>query len=446
MSRSAQHREVISTRWIAVALVFVAALAGCDQLDGRSHNRVGNRRFRDSRFIDAAAEYEAALKTVKDDRIQYNIGLAYSRIFKPGLHDLVLLAPSGSEVCGLIPGNKPVTRRVCVKNNPEEEDRTYVRCAMGTGDPKDAKKDAKPGDNDGEVCPASATCKELELCAIPNDQLVDLSVEHLANWLESQPSDEEIKERSKEKGEVIAKLEKKIADLDAKIESTVNQETGDVVDKAAHDEAQQDKAAVEEQAKTLREERDEIELKFRIRELITKLYLDSEKFDKAIAYWSDMLKKKPGDLESMGNIAGIYLKSGEWKKSIEWYTKVAETANDEQSKLTAYGFIGNVAWSKLNSKTLGPDEAVQLADLGIGALQKAHDLAPKNVRFLATERSLYGFRSLVHGASWASAIDRASQQDLTDYISVQSGKAKKPPAGGASKDNPKAPAKSGKSG
>ena len=43
----------------------------------------------------------------------------------------------------------------------------------------------------------------------------------------------------------------------------------------------------------------------------------------------------------------------------------------------AYQFIGNVAWSKLNSKTLTAAESVELADRGIGALQKAAELQPE---------------------------------------------------------------------
>ena len=35
---------------------------GCEQLDGRNRNRKGNRLFRETQFIDAAAEYQKALK------------------------------------------------------------------------------------------------------------------------------------------------------------------------------------------------------------------------------------------------------------------------------------------------------------------------------------------------------------------------------------------------
>jgi hypothetical protein len=47
---------------------------------------------------------------------------------------------------------------------------------------------------------------------------------------------------------------------------------------------------------------------------------------------------------------------------------------------------------------------------------------------LGTQASIYNFRALTHGSSWAAAIDRASSQDLKGQIDVVSGKATaKPP-------------------
>ena len=347
---------------------------------------------------------------VPDDKIQYNIGLAYSKIFRPGIDDVVLLAESSSSICTAIPGTTTTKRKVCIKNDPDEEDRSYIKC----GDSKEA------------ICPSSASCIETDFCAIPNDKIVDLSATHLTTWIEKQPPDDELKKQSAEKSKVIDQAEADMHEAELDIDKYVDATTGAVKDKGGWNDATQRRAALEEKVKILREERDEIELKFRIRELMTQMFLDSQKFDRAIAYWDGMLKQKPGDLEAMGNLAGINLKAGDWRKAIDWYLKVAETAPDNQSKLTAYGFIGNVAWSKLNSKTLIPDEAMDLADLGIGALQKASALAPKNLRFLGTQASIYNFRGLQHGASWAAAIDRASSQDLKGLIDVVSGKAKPP--------------------
>jgi tetratricopeptide (TPR) repeat protein len=410
-----------NSRWIlGVLLVAITLATGCDDLDGRGSNRKGNRQYREGKFVDAAASYEAAIKKVKDDKIEYNIGLAYSKIFKAGADDLILLAEKGDSICDLIPGTEPTNREVCIKNDPDEEDRSYVSCKGGK-----------------EICGTSSTCTKADLCAIKNEKLVDLSASHLLIWIEKQPPDEELKKASAELTKQIDAVEAEIKKAEEDIERFVDAATGAVKDKDGWNDTTQRKAAREEKAKILRDERDEVELKFKMRELMTQLWLDSQNFKAALDYWTKRLDAKPTDVDAMGILAGINLKSGDWRKSIEWYGKVAEASDDTLNKIQSYGFIGNVAWSKLNSKTLPPDEALDLADLGIAALQKAAALAPKNLRFLGTQASIYNFRSLTHGGSVAAFIDRASSQDLKGLIDVVSGKA---PAKPAVPVDPKAPA------
>jgi hypothetical protein len=155
-----------------------------------------------------------------------------------------------------------------------------------------------------------------------------------------------------------------------------------------------------------------------------------------------MLDAKPNDPETMGILAGINLKAGDWRKSIEWYNKVADVTNDPSSKVAAYVFIGNVAWSKLNSRSLIGAEAVELADRGIGALQRAAEVQPKNPRVVGLQASIFNFRSTAHGASWAAAIDRASAQDLLKLSRVLADEAKKAqgqPAGAPATPAPATP-------
>ncbi len=400
----------------AIALIgSVVASLGCDDLDGRGHNRKANRLFRETKFVDAASHYERALVKVQDPSIHYNLGLAYSKIFRPGLEDVVLLAVKGDVICASIPDVKYVPRRVCIKNDPAEEDRGYNKC------------------DDKTICPSSATCTEAEFCARENPHIADLATQNLTIWIDKQPPDAEITKTVDALAKELEELEAAKEKLDAAIITAIESK-----DKEAEDEATQRKTALEEKIKTLINEKEESGLKFTMRKLMTQLWIDSQQFDKAIAYWGDMLKAKPNDPESMGNLAGINLKAGDYRKSIEWYVKVAETSTDTTQKVTNYSFIGNVAWSKLNSKTLSPTDAVELADLGIGALQNAAALAPKNPSFLRLQSALYGFRALTHGSAWAAAIDRASMQDLKGLIDVVSGKAK-PPGTPASPPGPTPP-------
>jgi tetratricopeptide (TPR) repeat protein len=148
------------------------------------------------------------------------------------------------------------------------------------------------------------------------------------------------------------------------------------------------------------------------RGLMTQVWIDAEQYPAALAYWNGLLAAKPNDPAIMGSLAGISLKAGDWRKSIEWYNKVAAVSSDVSAKVAALQFIGNVAWSKLNSKSLTTAESIELADLGIGALQRAAALQPDNPKPVGLQASLFNFRGLAHGASWAAGIDRASAQDL----------------------------------
>ena len=591
-------RSSTCARHLLLGVVAVLALVGCEDLDGRGSNRKGNRLFRETRFIDAATLYENALAKVKDDKIEYNLGLAYARIFRAGSDDLVLLAEKTESVCSTIPGATPAKRSVCVKLDAAEEDRAYPACgnvtpdhcqkayanvatlstaskwlatqktniascatgsraavdcmlAMMEWDPKrweecsttpdpvvvpeppatdpkapatappaatpktpataktptaktpatdpkapattpptpttpsppapkpevtpdlcqkayghlaelNAKKtgpdpewlatqqdniascpkgdkavvdclsgmqvwDSKRFDecNRAADCPSSAVCKrDLEMCAIDNKILANLSAQHLTIWIVKQPPDDEIKATVKVLTGELTELEAGRDAAEVEANDARDQTTGKFRDKVAYESAMQRKTAFEEQVKIKKEEIEEARLKFTMRSLMTNLWMDSQQYDKASDFWSLELKARQNDFEAMSMLAGINLKSGNYRKSIEWYLTVADKVPEPQNKITAFSSVGNVAWSKLNSKTLPADEAAELADLGIGALQKASALAPKNLSFLRLQIALYNFRALTHGSSWAAAIDRASSQDLKGLLDVVSGKAK----------------------
>lgn len=174
------------------------------------------------------------------------------------------------------------------------------------------------------------------------------------------------------------------------------------------------------------------------RALMTQTWIDSSQYKKALDYWEELGKAKPNDPEIMGSLAGINLKANDWRKSIEWYLKVAAIATEQSAKVAAYQFIGNVAWSKLNSKTLSREESVELADRGIGALQHASELQPENPKPIGLMASIFNFRGQAQGASWAGALDRATAQDLQHTSRVLNEKAKK--AAGQTPATPAAPA------
>ncbi len=160
------------------------------------------------------------------------------------------------------------------------------------------------------------------------------------------------------------------------------------------------------------------------RSLMTQTWIDSEQYKKAVDYWETIQKGAPNDASIMGALAGINLKAGDWRKSIEWYLKDAAITTDTSAKAAVYQAIGNVAWAKLNSKTLTREDSEELADRGIGALQQASALQPDNNKPVGLMGSLFNFRGQAQGASWASSIDRASAEDLRNTSRVLREKAK----------------------
>src|SRR5262245_49136466 len=87
-----------------LAMLVITALLGsaCQKIEGRNGNRKGNRLFREMQFVDAAAEYEKALKLLGDSTtdpkatakypvIHYNLALAYSKMYRPGYDKPILL-------------------------------------------------------------------------------------------------------------------------------------------------------------------------------------------------------------------------------------------------------------------------------------------------------------------------------------------------------------------
>jgi tetratricopeptide (TPR) repeat protein len=394
-----------------ILLVGVVGLTGCEQLDARNRVKQGNRMFRETMFIDAASEYERALKVVDDPIIHYNLGLAYQKVVKVGYDAPILLGTSDERVCREIPNTKPVEAGACVKPG----DRHFAECgsaktapiekaiaelqakANAEADPEKKKElQSEAKDKESELarftCSSSFRCVETTYCSLTSPEVANMAAEHFQTWIRAQPSDEEIKRQLVEANKELDEASKS-----------------------------NNKTAISHWQNRV----EELLSKDQTRKIMTRLWTDSDQHSKAITYWESLLKERPNDPEIMGNLGGINLFAGDWRKSIEWYNKVADTVTEQSSKVAQYVYIGNVAWSKLNSKQLiGPD-AIEIADRGIGALQKAVALDPKSPRLASLQASIFNFRSTAHGASFASAIDRATAQDLAKLTRVLVEEAKK---------------------
>jgi len=383
-----------------IAMLVSAALLGsaCQELEGRNGNRKGNRLFREMQFIDAASEYERALKQVEDPTIHYNLGLAYSKMYRPGYDKPILLGEVTDPVCTEIPKTKTVQAQVCVKR-PDARDQSDKR-RFNDCDEKD-------------VCPSSFDCKKTTLCTSTSPELADLAATHLQAWIKSQPKDEVLEaELKKVRDDLKAAQAKHEARLAALPPADADARAGEI---------QRNKAVMDELNKRV----DELTLKDDMRKLLTQAWIDTNQFDRALAFWESELAAKPNNPGIMGTIAGINLKANNWRKAIEWYHKEAAAETDPAQKVAALNSIGNVAWSKLNSKTLEINDSIELADYGIGAVQEAAQIQPKLAKLYGLQASILNFRSLTQGASFGAAIDRSTAQDLLRLTRVLNEEAKK---------------------
>ena len=406
-----------------IAMLGAVALLGsaCQELEGRNGNRKGNRLFREMQFIDAASEYQRALKQVDEPIIHYNLGLSYSKMYRPGYDKPILLGELTDPVCTEIPGTKQVQTQVCIKK-PDSKDQSDRR-RFNDCDEKD-------------VCPSSFDCKKTTLCTSTSPELADLAATHLQLWIKAQPADAVLEaELKKVRDEIKAAQAKHEARMAALPSGDGDARAGEI---------QRNKAVMDELNKRV----DELTLKDDMRKMLTQAWIDTNQFDKALGYWESELAAKPNNPGIMGTIAGINLKANNWRKAIEWYHKVADAETDPDQKVAALNSIGNVAWSKLNSKSLDINDSIELADFGIGAMQEAAKIQPKLPKLYGLQASILNFRSLTHGASFAAAIDRSNAQDLLKLTRVlieeakkqqKQGQAPSPPAPAPTTPSPPAP-------
>ncbi len=143
--------------------------------------------------------------------------------------------------------------------------------------------------------------------------------------------------------------------------------------------------------------------------LLTRIWMDSGQYKKALVYWEGELAKEPNNVEVLQILASINRQAGHWETSVAWHLKQADAETTRDGKAEAYLSIAKLVWHKLarRDKLIGL-ERLRVADVGLAALQKAVKAFPDHAavhNYLAT---IYHFRAVAHGAAWARAVDEAS--------------------------------------
>ena len=149
-----------------------------------------------------------------------------------------------------------------------------------------------------------------------------------------------------------------------------------------------------------------------VRNMMTNVWLDSEQFEKALAFWQKEHDADPKNRDVISQLAGINLKADRFDEMVRWVLMDVELAPNAEGKVKSLIGLGNAVFQALRDreKHIGA-KRIHIADTGISALQKVVQLDPDNEPSQGLLTALYNFRALSHGASWAAAIDRASSQN-----------------------------------
>jgi tetratricopeptide (TPR) repeat protein len=125
----------------------------------------------------------------------------------------------------------------------------------------------------------------------------------------------------------------------------------------------------------------------KVREFLVSMYLATDRYDDAIAFYQDLVKQTPSDVKAMQSLAAMYFKKGDFKTGLDWEKKRAalEPTNPEP-----YVMIGVQAWDRsYHYPDIDPATRAKIVGDGMDALQKALKIKPDNFDALTYMNLLY---------------------------------------------------------
>jgi lipopolysaccharide biosynthesis regulator YciM len=140
----------------------------------------------------------------------------------------------------------------------------------------------------------------------------------------------------------------------------------------------------------------------RAREFLVSLYLLTDRYDDAIAFYQSRLQQDPKDVKAMQSIAAMYFKKGDFAQGVEWTQKrvALEPRNPEPLVM-----IGVQAWDRsYHYPDIPLEQRTQIIQMGLDALEKALQIKPDNFDALTYINLLYREKAKVE-------TDPAKQQE-----------------------------------
>ena len=141
-------------------------------------------------------------------------------------------------------------------------------------------------------------------------------------------------------------------------------------------------------------------------EYLVSMYLNTERFDDAIAFYqNEFLKRNPKDSKAMNSLAMLYFKKGDFDNGVLWLKKRLEI---EGNNPEVYYLIGVQAWDRsYNFPDLDPALRSKIVDDGLQSLNKAVELKPDYFEAVSYINLLYREKAKME-------TDPAKKQEYTD--------------------------------
>src|SRR5215813_11590366 len=140
----------------------------------------------------------------------------------------------------------------------------------------------------------------------------------------------------------------------------------------------------------------------RAREFLVSMYLSTDKYDEAIAFYQDRLQADPKDTKALQSLATMYFKKGDFDKGVEWLQKRAAL---EPNNPEGYLMIGIQAWDRsYHYPDIDPTARAKIIESGLEATQKALQLKPDYFDALTYINLLYREKAKIE-------TDPAKQQE-----------------------------------
>lgn len=181
-----------------------------------------------------------------------------------------------------------------------------------------------------------------------------------------------------------------------------------------------------------------------IRKLITDIWVDTDQVPKAVAFWTAEHDAAPKAMFPIEQLAELTFGNGDWRDALRWLEVGVEVAETPEAKAKAYTKIGSLCFVLLlNNKSpdSGPKQIdgalrIEVADIGISALQKGQQIMPKSTEIVSVLGSLNIQRGIANGSRIGYSIDMAAYQNYMRIFGVLREEAQKAQPKDAAEEDP----------